>query len=60
MPPALSERRKIGGPVSVVLEALDHPVALLLRHAAVQEEHLPAEGLLQVPLEDLAHLGELA
>ena len=48
------DRRAVRG-----LEPLDHRVAGLLRDTAVQEEHLAAEGLLQVALEDLAHLGEL-
>ena len=59
MPPAFSDSRKNRRPVAVVLEALDHPVARSCAVAAVQEQHLAAEGLLQVALQHVAHLGEL-
>ncbi len=59
MPPAFSESRKMDGACVVLLEALHHPVAFRLRHAAMQEEDFPPEGLLQIALQHVAHLGEL-
>ncbi len=41
------------------LETLDHAIALRFRHAAVQEQHLASECLLQVRFDQRPHLGEL-
>ena len=41
------------------MESFDHPIALFERGSAVQEEDLTVKGLLQVSLQQVAHLAIL-
>ena len=57
VPPALSDSRNTRGPPASWNRSTI--ASRSLRHAAVQEQHLAAERLLEWRLEHVAHLGEL-
>ena len=58
VPPAFSDTSSSGDAVPG-LELVDHPVAAGLGHATVQERRRQAEPLVEVALQQQAHLAEL-
>ena len=58
--PGLQGQDEQGQAAAIGLEALHHLIPLLFGGPAVQEEDFPAEGFLQVKLQNLAHFGKLS
>src|SRR5262245_25644932 len=58
--PGFERKEKDARTITVfTLESFDHAVAFGLGDCAVQKEDLPSEGLLQMRLDERAHLGKL-